>query len=573
MTEGSPGTGVGIADPEPATPTPRRRGRARLVAALAAVAIVAIVAGGFAATRLLPRTPSEALAAPRFVDETVAAGVAHTYDGSVASFSTGGGVAAFDCDADGRPDLYFAGGERPAALFRNASPVGGQLRFEAVHDPATDLTGVLGAYPVDIDGDGTTDLAVLRLGGVVLLRGTGGCRFETGDRTWGFEGATGMASAFSATWEDEHGLPTLAVGRYLTLDASGKPTLDCDTNQLFRFAAGGGYLAPISLAPGYCTLSMLFSDWDRSGRRDLRVSNDAHYYPPAEGEEQLWRMERGAPPRLYTADDGWVRVQVEGMGIASRDLTGDGYPEVFLTSQVASRLQTLTAGPAQPTYRDIGLKRGVNVDHPFTGDTDLPSTAWHPQFEDVNDDGFVDLFVSKGNVSDVPDFAMRDPSNLLLGQPDGTFREAAEAAGIVTFDRGRGAAVVDLNLDGLPDLVEMNYGAPVRVWRNVGSGTAEEPVAMGRWIALRVSQEGANRDAIGAWVEVKVGDLVQLRELTVGGGHAGGQLGWVGFGLGPADGADVRITWPDGTVGSWMHVAADAHYVIDRDAAGPRAWP
>ena len=60
---------------------------------------------------------------------------------------------------------------------------------------------------------------------------------------------------------------------------------------------------------------MLFSDWDRSGRRDLRVINDRHYY--RDGEEQLWRIEPGEPPRLYTRDEGWAAVQIWGMGIAS----------------------------------------------------------------------------------------------------------------------------------------------------------------------------------------------------------------------------------------------------------------
>ena len=62
----------------------------------------------------------------------------------------------------------------------------------------------------------------------------------------------------------------------------------------------------------------------------------------------------------------------------------------------------------------------------------LPSTAWHPEFQDVNNDGFVDLFVTKGNVEAQPDYATRDPNNLLLGTADGTFVEAAEDGG----DRG-----------------------------------------------------------------------------------------------------------------------------------------
>src|SRR5262249_59693617 len=142
----------------------------------------------------------------------------------------------------------------------------------------------------------------------------------------------------------------------------------------------------------------------------------------------------------------------------------------------------------------------------------------------------------------------RDPSDLLLGQPDGTFREAADAAGIVGFDRARGAAVVDLALDGLLDIVVVNYGAPVRVWRNVGAGTSAQPRPMGNWIALKVVQPAPNVDAIGAWVEVRTGERIQRRELTIGGGHAGGQLGWIHFGLGSAATADVRVAWPGGEV-------------------------
>ncbi len=148
------------------------------------------------------------------------------------------------------------------------------------------------------------------------------------------------------------------------------------------------------------------------------------------------------------------------MGIASYDVTGDGYPDLFLTSQAESKLQTLAAGPSQPRYRDIGAKRGVNVAQPFTGDEHLPSTAWHPEFEDVNNDGFIDLFITKGNVDRQPGFATKDPSNLLLGQPDGTFKEAADVAGILNLDRGRGAALADFNLDGLLDLVEVNVREP-----------------------------------------------------------------------------------------------------------------
>ena len=547
-----------------------------LVAGVVGVGVVAFVGVGvaaFVASRGGGSTPTIALGAPHFVNETTVAGLAHTYGGGP-TFSVGGGVAVFDCNGDGKPEIYLAGGSNPAELLRNDSAVGGALRFTALHDPATDLTDVNGAYPLDIDGDGNVDLAVLRVGENVLLRGLGGCRFERANEAWGFDGGRAWTTAFSATWEGSAVLPTLAVGNYVKLDPTGEPTFDCDDSQLIRPASSGAaYASPIPLTPGYCTLSVLFSDWDRSGRRDLRVTNDRHYY--TDGSDQLWRVAAGEAPRVYTAADGWVAMQIWGMGIASYDVTGDGYPDVYLTSQGDNKLQTLTTGPTQPTYRDIALKRGVNVAQPFTGGDALPSTAWHPEFQDVNNDGFIDLFVSKGNVDAMPDHAAKDPSDLLLGQPDGTFKQGADAAGILEFARGRGAALVDFNLDGLLDLVKVNLGAPVMLWRNVGGGDAANPAPMGHWLAVTLRQPGPNRDAIGAWIEVRVGETTMRRELTVGGGHIGGQLGPTHIGLGPAGEAQVRVQWPDGEQGSWIPAKADQSVIIQRGAsnATPMASP
>jgi hypothetical protein len=318
---------------------------------------------------------------------------------------------------------------------------------------------------------------------------------------------------------------------------------------------------------------MVFSDWDRSGRRDLRVSNDRHYYGlTSDGEEQLWRIEPGAAPRLYTREEGWQTVRVWGMGIATADLTADGYPEYYLTSQGDNKLQVLADGPDEPRYVDMAVESGTAAGRPYAGGEELPSTAWHAEFDDVNNDGYNDLFVAKGNVEAQPDYAARDPSNLMLGQPDGTFVEAAEDAGIVSYARARGAAVVDLDLDGLLDLVVVNRRENVLVWRNVGAGTAGTPLPMGHWLAVRLVQAAPNRDAIGAWVEVRADGRTTSSEVIVGGGHVGGQLGWIHAGLGAATEAEVRVTWPDGEAGPWRPVSADQLVVIERGAAAPVPW-
>ena len=543
----------------------------------AGIVLVLVVVAGAGVLRAIAPDRSEAPpggpAVPHFVEEALTAGLEHRYDGEFEYF-VGGGVAVMDCDLDGRPDLYLAGGAGAAGLYRNESEPGGPLRLARVDAAATDLDAVTGAYPLDVDGDEIVDLAVLRFGENVLLRGLGDCRFERANDALGLAGGDAWTAAFSATWEGSATLPTLAFANYAELDEAGRWTGACVPNALVRPAvAAARYDAPVSLTPGWCSLSLLFSDWSRTGRRDLRVSNDRHYYSETSaGEEQLWRVEAGRPPRLYTRDEGWQTVRVWGMGIASHDLTGDGLPEVYLTSQGDNKLQALTEGPARPHYADIAIRRGVTAHRPYAGDVTMPSTAWHAEFQDVNNDTFADLFVSKGNVEAMPDYAARDPSNLLLGGADGLFAEAAESAGIVSFARARGAALADLNLDGLLDLVVVNRRENVSLWRNVGSGDAARPAPMGNWVAIRLRQLRPNVDAVGAWVEVRVGERTQTREVTVGGGHAGGQLGWLHFGLGHAVRAEVRVQWPDSEVGPWQAMEAGGRGIVERGAAEIRPW-
>ena len=158
----------------------------------------------------------------------------------------------------------------------------------------------------------------------------------------------------------------------------------------------------------------------------------------------------------------------------------------------------------------------------------------------------------------MPDFASKDPNDLLLQTPDGKFHEAGEAAGLVSFGSARGAVVADFNLSGLLDIVVSNRNAPAQFWRNVS-------VNAGHWVEFDLRQPGPNRNAIGAWLELRAADRIQRREITIGGGHASGQLGWRHFGLGEATKADVRVRWPDGAMGDWQAVEADHPYILERD--------
>ena len=510
-------------------------------------------------------------AIPRFVEETDTAGLQSRFEGED-EFLVGGGVATFDCDGDGLPEVYVTAGVNKAKFYRNRSTRGGPIKLQEERS-GLELTNAIGAYPLDIDGDGNIDLVVLRVGEVQVFRGLGGCKFERANAMWKLQTSNAWHTALSATWERGQAWPTLAIGTYVDRTKPEFPWGSCTAGMLLRPAAGGkNFDAPLPLLPGHCALSMLFSDWNRSGQASLRVSNDREYYKG--GQEQLWRLSPGQAPVQYTAEQGFKPLQIWGMGIASHDLDGDGYPLVFLTSMSDNKLQKLDVSGKQPTYTDVAYKRGVTAHRPYVGGDIHPSTAWHAQFADVNHDGYADLFIVKGNVSTMPDFAALDPNNLLLQQPDGKFIEVGQQAGIASVRRGRGGMLVDLNGDGMLDMLVVNRWDKAQLWRNVGAGTAEKPISMGHWLQVRLKQTGGNRDAVGAWVEVDLGapsGRVIRQELTVGGGHASGHMGWMHFGLGTATQVKLRVQWPHGGWSAWQTAPADGFYMMDSER-GLSAW-
>lgn len=489
---------------------------------------------------------------PVFIDRSGGLPVRHVYSGGWEHF-VGGGIAVLDCNADGRPDIFAAGGESPARLFVNAT-AGPQAALRFGQGALPDLTHVTGAYPLDIDGDGMLDLAVLRVGRDRLLRAGPDCSFTDASDIWGFSPRNAWTTAFSATWEPGQALPTLAFGHYVDRADPDGPFEACDTSDLYR-PAGRLYGGAEVIAPGFCALSMLISDWQRRGEPELRISNDRHYYVRG-GYEQMF----GLDPLRERSED-WTRVSLWGMGIASQDLNSDGLPEVMLTSMGDQLLQINTGAG----FADAPFSTGTYAQRPFSGDDGRPSTGWHAEFGDVDNDGRMDLFIAKGNVDQMPSNAMRDPNNLLMQRPDGTFAERADVAGIATTDRSRGAALADFDGDGRLDLVVVNRRAPMELWQNATPDT-------GHWAGIEPRMAGNTR-AVGAWVELRAGGRVTAREVTIGGGHAGGQAGPLHFGLGPQTQAEVRVIWPDGTPSDWTPVPVDCVTRLHSDGTALRLDP
>ena len=542
------------------------------------VAAAAAVLSPAASAEDVATPPAPTMDIPAMIEQAAAAGIDHRYTGPWEYF-VGGGAAAFDCNGDRLPDIALAGGTSNAQVYVNRSRAGGDVAFELIPDaiPPAAAKKVTGLYPIDIDNDGIRDLVALRVGENMLLKGGPDCSFALANKRFAYDGGRAWTTAFSAMFEPASAFPTLAFGNYVDRAAPGTPWGTCHDNELVRPGDTDNgapvYDSPQMLNPGYCALSILFTDWDRSGEPALRITNDRQYYRG--GEEQLWRVPPGRPARPYRSADGWQRLRIWGMGIAEADLDADGFPEYALTSMGDTKLQQLeAASEGRPTYRDIAFDVGATAHRPYTGGDFKPSTGWHAEFADLNNDGLLDLFIAKGNVEQMPDFAAYDPDNMLLGRHDGTFKEVGKEAGIALDRSGRGGIISDFNMDGMLDLLVVNRSAPVSLFRNGGAAAENRPAAgpMGNWLQIELSQRGDNRDAIGATINLKTGNQTQVRTVRVGGGHASGHLGFIHFGLGTAERAEVRIKWPDGEWSAPYRVFANNFVAIERGSDRARYW-
>ena len=351
----------------------------------------------------------------------------------------------------------------PAKFYRNASTRGGALKFEA-ETSGLELDKVTGAYPLDIDSDGITDLVLLRVGENVVMRGLGGCRFERANEAWGFDGGDAWSTALAATWERGADWPTIAIGNYIDRREEMSPWGSCTDNWLHRPRAGR---EPRRFRRRHCRSSPASArcrccspTGTGPARRACASPTTANITKAARsssGTSSPARRRRSTPPTKVgssCASGAWASPATISMR--------DGYPEYFLTSMADNKLQTLAAVPqgrraASPTYADVAFAKGVTAHRPYTGGDWHPSTAWHAQFEDVNNDGLVDLFIAKGNVAEMPDFADEGPQqSVAAAAATASSRKRATRQASPASPYRAARRLTDFNLDGLLDLVVVN---------------------------------------------------------------------------------------------------------------------
>lgn len=489
--------------------------------------------------------------------------------------SMAGGVAVFDYNGDGRPDIFFANGADLATLKKTSSKYWNRLYRNDGNGHFTDVTEQAGlkgtGFDVgvavgDYDNDGHPDLFIAGVHGNTLYHNNGDGTFTDVTHKAGLDKFAdpeyGPLWSEAAAWVDVNGdgLLDLVVVNYLQWTYSEKPLCVIENvpeychpryykgqpDQLF-LNQGNGTFKDVSKEWGIRDqvgkgMGVGVADYDGDGKPDLFVTNDAEYNFLFHNLGNMFE-EVAFPANVALAEDG---VFISGMGLDFRDYNNDGWPDI---AYVAIRNQTF------PLYRNTGKHEFVEETTPsgMRAET-LPMAGFGAAFYDFDNDGWKDLFVTRGNVVAVwpKGEAFRQPNTVFrnLGA-SGKFQALTEQAGFTTAARHRGCAFGDFDGDGRIDAVTTSMDVNAELWMNRSPGT-------NHWLGIALRGIKSNRDGIGARIKVVTAAGAQYNHQTSSVCYASSSLGPVHFGLGEEKVAKtVEIIWPSGIVQNLSNIKAD----------------
>lgn len=488
-----------------------------------------------------------------------------------------GGVAVFDYNNDGFLDIFFTNGADIDSLKKTSAKYYDRLFQNDGKGHFTDVTAKAGLAGTgfdnavaigDYDNDGREDIFVGGVHGNHLYHNDGGTFTDVTVKAGlaAPDPQYGPLWTVGAAWVDVNndGLLDLFVVNYLAWDPNSEPSCEVapgkldychpklykpTPNQLF-LNNGDGTFRDVSAEAGIRAhpgkgMGVGVADYDLDGLMDFFVTNDKMYNSFFHNKGGVRFEEIAFDAGVALAEDGKF---ISGMGVAAQDIDNDGLPDIVfaaLDNETFPFFRNLGKLGFADATRSSGLARLT-----------LPMAGYSPMIADFDNDGWKDIFVTRGHVQ-----ALGSPANIQIDQPNTVFRNLGGAKfEALTAECGlsaqpparhRGSAVGDLNGDGRLDVVTSALSAPAEVWLNDSPGKAH-------WLELKLEGTVGNRDGIGARIKVTAGAGVQYGQVSFAAGYASSSAAPTHFGLGPAATAGVvEIRWPSGIVQELRNVAAD----------------
>jgi Tfp pilus assembly protein PilF len=468
------------------------------------------------------------------------------------------GVAVFDFDNDGWPDIFVANGAAIPSLTKSDPSFHNRL-FRNNHDGAftnvTEKAGVagygysMGVAAADYDNDGWTDLFVTGVRQNILYHNRGDGTFEDVTSRAGLAGNGGWSVAAGWFDYDSDGLLDLFVVRYVIWNPATEPYCgllkpgyrvychpqyyEALPNALYH-NEGAGRFRDVSRESGIGAhagkgMGVAFGDCDADGLVDVFVANDTvpNFLFHNEGKGRF--REIALPAGVAYHPEGNA---TSSMGAEFRDFDNDGRDDLFVTELTNERFAL---------FRNVGACSFADA----TGSsriaaTSLPWSGWSAGMVDLNNDTLKDLFVAAGHVNDNTELtssrASRQPNLVFVNRGGGVF-DLKLLPGKALH---RGAAFADFDRDGRMDVVITRLNESPLVLLNVTSPS-------GHWTILRLIGTRSNRDGIGARIHLESPSGSQWNRVTTSVGYAGSSDRTVHFGLGKDERiTTITIEWPSG---------------------------
>lgn len=536
---------------------------------------------------LIPTT----LQAVTFVDATDEAGIHFQHSSGTRSSllpeDMGSGAGFADIDNDGDIDLYIV--NIPHPFTQDASPdsktnVLYRNNGDGTFTDITHIAGVghqgygMGCVFADYDGDGSVDLYVTNYGANVLYRNNGDGTFRDVTKTAGVGCELWSTGAAFADVDGDSALD-LYVCNYVTYDLekleqmqeeslqSGKPVpsalnphvFEPQDNVFYRNNGDGTFTdvtAELGVAaPGGRSMQCLFSDFDNDNDLDLYVANDT----------SVNYVYRNAGDGTFTdvSDASWAADFRGSMGLSAGDYDGDGDVDLFMSHWVDEenalyRNLLAESGLQNPPTRNLSEESGLQnppasahirfVDESYSAmlaEVSLKQIGWGTALFDYDNDGNLDIFVTNGSTFQElrqPEILIPQTDALFRNNGDGTFSDVSEISGITALPTrvGRGAAFADYDNDGDVDIfIVNNHAAPILL-RNEGGNR-------NNYLHVELIGTDQNRDAIGAKIQLKTADRIQIREVYAGESYMSSNSFIVEFGVGNATQVEtLQVIWLNG---------------------------